>query len=119
MRSRFAAYALGEAEYLWRTLHDDHADRRRPEEDVLRDVRESARALRYLRLTILEAKEERVLFVAKVFQNGVDRSFIELSTFAREGSSWRYREGVARGLAGSSTTDWTIDSFEAATAGGS
>ena len=35
-----------------------------------------------------------VLFFARVFDKGVDRSFVELSQFRREGSAWRYASGI-------------------------
>lgn len=101
MRARFAAFAIGDAEYLWRTLHPDHEDRARPKDEVIRALRETSRALRFMRLAILEARDCRVLFRAAVFEKGKDRSFVELSTFARvdaEGESgWRYLSGEARG----------------------
>jgi SEC-C motif-containing protein len=99
MRSRFSAFALGDANYLWRTLHSDHEDRAHPKEDVLRGLKAASRALKYMRLTILDAKEERVLFLAGVFEKGKDRSFIELSSFAKEGAGWRYRAGDTRAVA--------------------
>ena len=35
MRSRFAAFATGDAEYLWRTLHHGHEDRAHPKDQVV------------------------------------------------------------------------------------
>ena len=103
MRSRFAAFAIGDAEYLWRTVHPDHEDRMHPKEDVLRSLKEAARTLKYMRLTILDAQGPEVLFFAAVFERGTDRSFVELSSFAHDGTGWRYLAGEtreARGLAG-------------------
>jgi SEC-C motif-containing protein len=96
MRSRFAAFALGDAEYLWRTLHPDHEDHAHPKDAVLRSLKNAARALKYMRLTILEAQDDRVLFLAGVFEKGRDRSFVELSTFARDAVGWRYLSGEGR-----------------------
>jgi SEC-C motif-containing protein len=116
MRSRFAAFATGDAEYLWRTLHPDHDDRALPKEELLRSLKEATRAHKYMRLAILDAKDARVLFLAGVFERGVDRSFVELSTFAREGEGWRYLCGEARdarGLTAKEIERLTIDSFGA------
>jgi hypothetical protein len=33
------------------------------------------------------------LFLARIFERGVDRSFGELSTFVREAAGWRYASG--------------------------
>jgi SEC-C motif-containing protein len=96
MRSRFAAFALADAAYLWRTLHPDHEDRARPKDAVIRSLKDASRALKYMRLTILEARGDRVLFLASVFEKGKDRSFVELSTFARDSEGWRYVSGEAR-----------------------
>jgi SEC-C motif-containing protein len=112
MRSRFAAFALGDMEYLWRTLHPDHAERALPKEEALRSLKAAARALKYMRLTILDARGTRVLFLAAVFEKGKDRSFIELSSFARSGAGWGYLAGDTRGAGevGDLGT-LTIDSF--------
>jgi SEC-C motif-containing protein len=96
MRSRFAAFAIGDAEYLWRTLHPDHEDRALPKDQVVQALKASARRLKFMRLAILDAKDARVLFHAAVFEKGKDRSFVELSTFAHDGVGWRYLSGEAR-----------------------
>jgi SEC-C motif domain protein len=112
MRSRFAAFALRDAEYLWRTVHPEHEDRAHAKAEVLRSLREAARAHRYMRLTILDAQGAEVLFFAAVFERGKDRSFVELSSFAHDGTGWRYLAGEmrsARDLVGIETL--TIASF--------
>ena len=99
MRSRYAAFAKKDAAYLWRTLHPDHEDRGRAEADVLRQIRASAGTLRYMGLTILDRRAPdregiaQVLFLARVFDKGQDRSFVELSDFAHDGDGWRYLGG--------------------------
>ena len=108
MRSRFSAYACGEAEHLWRTLHAEHADRAAQKDDVLRALKHASTTYKYMRLTILDAKGAQVLFRAHVFEKGKDRSFTELSTFARDDVGWRYVEGITRSA---DVTPWTIDSF--------
>jgi SEC-C motif-containing protein len=125
MRSRFAAFARADAAYLWRTLHPDHEDRARAdrtrsesartESEALRELRDGARAHRYMRLAVLEARGDRVLFLASVFQKGRDVSFVELSRFAHDGVGWRYLSGVER--AAGEVDDpkrLTIDAFERA-----
>ena len=121
MRSRFAAFALGDAEYLWRTLHPDHEDRALPKDDLVRALKTAARAMKYMRLTILDAKDARVLFLAGVFEKGRDRSFVELSSFAREGrdgGAWRYLSGEARDAVGDPRAGGlTIGAFTGGTSG--
>lgn len=99
MRSRFAAYARREAGYIWRTLHPNHEDRKRPEADVLREIREATQTLRFMRLVVLDrqAPDEEglahVLFYVRVFEKGQNRSFIEKSDFKHDGAGWRYLRG--------------------------
>lgn len=99
MRSRYAAFAKNDAAYVWRTLHPEHEDRRRGEAEVLPQIRATARALRYMGLSILDRRAPddeglaQVLFLARVFEKGQDRSFVELSDFLHDGEGWRYLRG--------------------------
>lgn len=100
MRARFAAFAAGELDFLYRTLHPDHDDRRRPKEEVIAHLAEGLSSLRYKRLDVLDTRppdEEgvaQVLFLATVWQRGKDLSFVELSSFAHDGEGWRYMFGA-------------------------
>jgi SEC-C motif-containing protein len=101
MRSRFSAYALGLGEYLVDTLsahHEDLATCSRQElADELSLVRSTQRflGLRIVCSSIDEALHEgEVLFVARIFEKGADRSFGELSRFVREEGAWCYVDGV-------------------------
>jgi SEC-C motif-containing protein len=101
MRSRFAAFARGAVEWLWSSLHPDHDDRAEPRETVLAHLRSGlAQGLRYEALAILDTRPPdaegvaQVLFHATVRAKGRDLSFVELSSFAHDGSGWRYLFGV-------------------------
>jgi SEC-C motif-containing protein len=115
VRSRFSAFALGEGAYLWRTLHPEHELRARPEEDVVRELKKAHHEYRYRSVTVHEVEERgdraRVLFAARIFQKGRDRSFVELSSFERTREGWRYRDGVL--LAASKVSEPTMVAFEA------
>lgn len=99
MRSRYAAFAKKEVDYLWRTLHADHDDRARDKAAALRDLRDACTTHRYMGLRVLETRAPdadgvaRVLFAAKVFQRGRELSFVELSEFRHDGEGWRYVRG--------------------------
>jgi SEC-C motif-containing protein len=101
MRSRFSAFALRDADYLARTLHPDHEDRALPQADLVRRIKASASAFKYMALEILDRRDPgedgiaQVLFLARVFEKGKERSFVELSDFAHDGEGWRYLRGVA------------------------
>jgi SEC-C motif-containing protein len=98
MRSRYAAFALGLGEYLVNTLAEEHADRALPREGHVLALSRARQHQRFLDLHILHASTEGdrgdVLFHARIFERGEDRSFAELSSFGREGSVWRYASGV-------------------------
>ena len=95
MRSRYAAFVLGEVDYLAKTLCADHPDNK---EDAAATYRQAREGLRYLDLCIMHTFAEgdvgEVLFYARIFERGVDRSFVELSGFVREDGEWRYASGM-------------------------
>lgn len=101
MRSRYSAFALREVGYLWKTLHPEHPDRQRPEEQALRELRAVANSHQYPRLQVLgvqppdESAVARVLFLARVSRLGKDLSFVERSDFRNDGTGWRYAGGMA------------------------
>jgi SEC-C motif-containing protein len=100
MRSRFSAFAVGDAEYLWRTMHSAHPDRAQEEAAYAADLRRSRQALKFVRLRVLDGGGDRVLFHAEIYEHGQERSFLELSTFERDaqvsGAPWRYLRGQMR-----------------------
>lgn len=103
VRSRFAAFALGEGDYLWRTLHPEHPLRAESEPAVVRALSAARRTLRYRSVIIhdnlVSGARGRVLFSVRLFEGGWDRSFLEASDFERTPEGWRYREGVLWPLA--------------------
>ena len=98
MRSRYAAFALGLGEYLVRTLSKDHADLDLPREALVRELSRARERQRFMGLQILHEEtagaEGQVMFYARIFEKGVDGSFVELSHFLREGTTWRYASGI-------------------------
>jgi len=98
MRSRYAAFSIGLGEYLVDTLSAGHPDREQPPLEHARELAAAHLTQRFLGLRILHTEqagdEGRVLFHARIFVRGRDRSFVELSTFVREASEWRYASGV-------------------------
>jgi SEC-C motif-containing protein len=98
VRSRYAAFALKDGDYLWRTLHPGHDDHARGREAYVRGIRGSQ--LRYMGLTLLDSAPPdasgvaRVLFLVKAFERGRELSFVELSNFQHDEAGWRYLSGV-------------------------
>ena len=97
MRSRYAAFALGLGRYLVDTLARTHADRARPAAELEPELGAAKFSHRFMGLRILDAATEgtrgEVLFHARVFVAGRDRSFVELSQFVQEEGGWRYERG--------------------------
>ena len=100
MRSRYSAFAIGHVAYVWRTLHPLHEDRAQGETPFVAGLRRALRTQRFRGLRILDSRaagdEAQVLFHVRVVVQGVDRSFLELSTFLREPEGWLYLEGLCR-----------------------
>lgn len=103
MRARYAAFALGLAPYLIRTLASDHADLGIPRDVLSRELSRARDRQRFLGLRILHTEEAgddgAVMFYARIFEKGADRSFVELSRFRREETesgvrAWRYAAGI-------------------------
>jgi len=102
MRSRYAAFATGAVDHLWRTLDPSHEDRLRDEPLVRRELSRACRLSRWRGLTIIETTPPdadgiaAVTFLARVFQSGRDMSFVERSLFRHDGTGWRYWKGELR-----------------------
>jgi SEC-C motif-containing protein len=97
MRSRYAAFALGLGAYLVETLAVDYPERQRGEAALVTRLSRVKERQRFLGLRILESSAEgdhgHVLFHARIFERGVDRSFTERSAFRKEAGLWRYQGG--------------------------
>ena len=113
MRSRYAAFALGLGQYLVETLAANHPDRGRPPLELARELGRAHLTQRFMGLEIFPARPDEVLFHARIFVQGRDHSFVELSSFLREADGWHYAAGEllpARAL-GSTLGALTRDSF--------
>ncbi|MFO0561203.1 MAG: YchJ family metal-binding protein [Polyangiales bacterium] len=119
MRSRYSAFALKLVPYLYDTFHSTHEDRKLPRNEVLRGLRDAAEGFRYMGLQILDTRTDEangiawVLFNARLFERGQNRSFVELSTFKKEDGGWRYSDGVTvpLSLVKDTVDTLTIDTF--------
>ncbi|GAA1164367.1 YchJ family protein [Nocardioides aquiterrae] len=80
MRSRYAAYAVGDLDHVFRTWHP----RTRPD-DLAPDP-----ALTWTGLTVVAAGEDWVEFVAAYERDGRPGEMRERSVFERRGGRWVY-----------------------------
>ena len=83
MRSRYAAYAVGDLDHVFRTWHP----RTRPE-DLAPDP-----AMTWTGLEVLGSGEDWVEFVAAYERGGVPGELRERSRFERRGGRWVYLDG--------------------------
>jgi SEC-C motif-containing protein len=98
MRSRYSAFALGLGPYLVRTLAATHPDLAAPRQELERNLARTKERQRFTGLRILHSassdEQGEVLFFARIFERGQDRSFVELSDFTRQDGVWRYASGI-------------------------
>lgn len=94
MRSRYAAYVLGEIDYLVQTVQPKD---RSPSFRI--SAKEWSKGSEWLGLEIVSAKggendqEGRVEFIARFRQNGVDHTHHEISRFQKRDGRWLFLEG--------------------------
>ena len=99
MRSRYAAFATKQVDYLVRTLHPDHPDASRPVDAVRGELKKVCNRLAYPALAVLATEPDDasgdawVVFRATVKDGGHDVSFTERSRFRRHDGAWRYVDG--------------------------
>ena len=102
MRSRYAAYALGEVDYVLQTTDPDGPAWEGPPRATMERWRASVerfcQSTRFAGLEILEAPPAQhatgtVTFRARLEQGGLDASFAERSRFVHRGGNWRYHAG--------------------------
>lgn len=97
MRSRFAAYALGLADYIIETTHRDHPEFSKDRSAWKTSIEKFSRATNFDHLTINEfvdgEEAATVSFTAHLRQGGSDASFGEKSFFVKEDNRWLYKSG--------------------------
>ena len=99
MRSRYAAYAVGEVRYIVDTTHPD-GPHWRPDRDAwIEQIWRFSRATRFVGLKVLEAGLDAsgdpfVTFEAKLVQASKDASFCERSVFRMQQGRWKYFDGA-------------------------
>ncbi len=102
MRSRYAAYALGLADYVMDTTDPDGPAWEGEGPAGMAGWRASilrfARGTRFVGLDIVDAPAPNggagtVTFRARLTQGGADATFTERSTFTHRGGNWRYQRG--------------------------
>ena len=97
MRSRYAAYAVGDTRYLMDTTHPEGPHHREDREGWAAELAEVCRLTDYEGLEVLGAGEDGdrgwVRFRARLRQGGRERVLAEHSVFLRQDGRWLYHSG--------------------------
>ncbi|MBA3856939.1 MAG: zinc chelation protein SecC [Cyanobacteria bacterium PR.3.49] len=97
MRSRYAAYALGLADYIIDTTHSAHPEFTNDRKSWKESIESFSNATKFDHLTINEfidgEETATVTFTAHLRQAGEDVSFGEKSFFVKENGNWLYKAG--------------------------
>ena len=100
MRSRYAAFALKQTNYLYATLHSSHPDRQGPRAPVIGQLKKTCNRFTYPALHILNVEPPDaegnafVTFRAVLLDHGTDVGFVERSRFVQEDGAWRYVQAM-------------------------
>jgi SEC-C motif domain protein len=97
MRSRYAAYARGEVDYVVETTDPQGEAWQEPMSRWRSDIRSFGADTDFLGVEVLEDSVDgdsgEVRFEAKLRADGRDASFVERSEFVRRDGRWLYRTG--------------------------
>lgn len=88
MRSRYSAYALTNAVYIFNTYHSS-----KRQSISVDELDEWARATTWLKLEINATSQDTVTFTATYAEAGQLFEIQELSRFSNEADEWRYVDG--------------------------
>ena len=102
MRSRYAAYATSQVDYILDTTHPAGPHFRVDRSEWERDVRDFCRSTTFVSLEVLErgldpAGDPFVTFRAGLTQGSRDASFVERSLFRMHDGRWKYLDGAPVG----------------------
>lgn len=98
MRSRYAAYALGLADYIIHTTHPKNPGYQKNFEKWKKEIEAFSFHTTFTGLEISDFKEDEdnatVTFHATLHHGDSDASFTEKSRFLKENGKWLYLDGI-------------------------
>lgn len=89
MRSRYVAFCLSEAEYLFNTSSTELKKTL-----TIKDLKDSADTANFIKLEIIESNDHFVEFKAFYLENSYLSCLHERSEFIMEDGSWKYHNGA-------------------------
>ncbi|HEV8052008.1 MAG TPA: YchJ family metal-binding protein [Parachlamydiaceae bacterium] len=97
MRSRYTAYAMGNADYILKTTHKDNRESHKSAKLQMQQILSFCQNTEFNGLKILEVREgdlsSTVTFHVILSQNNHDASFTEKSFFEKVNGAWFYLKG--------------------------
>lgn len=97
MRSRYSAYALGNADYIIATTHPDHVERGKPLSKWKSEIESFSKQSRFLSLKVQSFQDGEdtatVSFSAALEQNKRHTTLREKSLFKKVAGRWLYLSG--------------------------
>lgn len=100
MRSRYAAYALGLADYIIKTTHPTNPHYSSNKSTWRKEILLFSQETQFINLKILEwvdgAESADVTFRVELRQGNHDVSFTEKSHFVKEQGIWLYQSGIVQ-----------------------
>lgn len=97
MRSRYAAYALGLADYIIKTTHRTNPHTLSDLAAWKTQILDFSKNTQFVGLTIVEFTDGEIAYVtftAHLKQGNRDVSFTEKSRFLKENGFWTYQSGI-------------------------
>lgn len=98
MKSRYSAYAFSNPKYIMKTTHKENQDFTSETKIWEKDILEFCKNGEFRDLEILEfidgEEEAFVTFLATIFLNNQNASFIEKSKFYKVDGKWLYHSGI-------------------------
>ncbi|CAM4397525.1 YchJ family protein [Pseudoalteromonas ostreae] len=92
MRSRFVAYALKNAKYIYQTYAQE-----KQAENPIKEIADFANSCRFIKLTVFSADQQEhtgcVEFCVSYFYQNLFCQLHEKSSFIKEDGQWRYLDG--------------------------
>jgi SEC-C motif-containing protein len=97
MKSRYSAYAKGQAVYIINTTHKTHEEYLEDVNEWFKHINEFIEITQFKGLNIIDYQEHEneayVIFQALLTQHGINSSFTERSRFVKENGIWYYQGG--------------------------
>jgi len=94
MKSRYSAYAVGDAGYIIKTTHPNNADYQQDNKRWKEDILDFCKATEFLGLTIVDFRERETEAFVTFYAQLSSGEMREQSRFLKSEGKWLYESGV-------------------------